>query len=67
MTYELHAIQLLQKTENIYQGVDRYEMKRQFTQLIKHTEITMLECCPFYMGLVIVAGLKMLDECHDYF
>lgn len=66
MEYEQHAIELLQKTEKVYQGVDRSEMKRQFVDYIKHTETMMLECCPLYMGLVIVSGLKMLDECPDY-
>lgn len=67
MSYEAHAIELLQKTERFYQGTNRREMKLAFKELIEYTEKTMLECCPLYMGLVCVSALKMLDECPDYF
>lgn len=67
MPYEQHALELLCKAERFYTGTNRVEMKRAFSDMIKHTETTMLECCPLYMGLVIMAGLKMLDECPDYF
>ena len=66
MPYEQEAIDLLIKTEKVYNGTDRGEMKRQFIDFIKCTQKIMLECCPLYMGLVIVSGLKMLDECPDY-
>lgn len=67
MPYEQEAIELLIQTEKVYNGIDRAEMKRQFVDFIKHTQKIMLECCPLYMGLVIISGLKMLDECPDYF
>lgn len=67
LSYQQHAIELLQKTERFYDGTDRRKMKLAFKELIENTERTMLECTPFYMGLVVVSGLKMLDECPDYF
>jgi|GEM_PF-2269335 hypothetical protein len=67
LSYQAHAIELLQKTERFYDGTNRGEMKLAFKKLIENTERTMLECCPFYMGLVVTEGLKMLDECPDYF
>lgn len=65
MPYEQYALELLIKTERIYQGVDRSEMKKTFVGLIKHTQQP--ETCPLFMGLVVVSGLKMLDECPDYY
>lgn len=68
MTYESDAIELLQKVERFsYQGVDRHQMKLAVKDFVELHERTMLECCPFYMGLVVVSALRMLDECPDYF
>jgi hypothetical protein len=55
MTYETHAIELLQKTERFYDGTDRRKMKLAFKELIENTERTMLECAPFY---IIVAKAR---------
>lgn len=62
--YEQYALELLYKVERIYNGTNRDEMKKTFVDFIKHTQEP--ENCPLFMGLVTVAGLKMLDECPDY-
>jgi hypothetical protein len=68
MTYEIDAIELLQNTERrIYQGTDRRQMKLAVKEYLESYELAALELCPFYMGLVCVSTLRMLDECPDYF
>jgi hypothetical protein len=60
--YESFALDMLQLSEKFYQGVDRAEMKKTFVEVC----IRQSEDCPLFMGLVMVSGLKMLDECPDY-
>jgi hypothetical protein len=67
-TLAIEAIRWLQNTERFYyDGTDRHEMKLALKRYVETNEKDLLECCPFYVGLVYVNALRLLDESPDYF
>lgn len=60
------ALRWLCNTERMYSGTDRHLMKLTLKRYVETYERSLLECCPFFAGLVHVTALRLLDECPDY-